>query len=62
MDLITLVIYLAIIGVLLYVFNNYVTMIDAKIKQIINVVVVVAVVIWLVTLFVPLPHIPVGRR
>ena len=46
MPLVTVVIYLIIVGVLLWVVNNYIPM-DAKIKQIINILVVVVVVIWL---------------
>ena len=45
MSLIGLVISLAVVGVLLWLLNTYVPM-DAKIRQIINVVVVIAVVIW----------------
>jgi hypothetical protein len=46
MSLIGLVITLVVVGVLLWLLNNYVPM-DAKIKTIINVVVVIVVVIWL---------------
>jgi undecaprenyl pyrophosphate phosphatase UppP len=46
MPLVTVVIYLIIVGVLLWLVNNYIPM-DYKIKQIINVLVVVVVVIWL---------------
>ena len=45
MSLIGLVISLVVVGVLLWLLNTYVPM-DAKIRQIINVVVVIAVVIW----------------
>ena len=34
---------------------------DAKIKQILNIVVVIAVVLWILSLFVGVPHIHVGR-
>lgn len=34
---------------------------DAKIRNIINVVVVVAVVLWVLNLFVDIPHIHVGK-
>jgi hypothetical protein len=50
MSLIGLVITLAVVGVLLWLLNNYVPM-DAKIKRIINVVVVIVVVIWLLQAF-----------
>jgi len=46
MSLIGLVLTLVVVGVLLWLLNNYVPM-DAKIKRIINIVVVIVVVIWL---------------
>lgn len=46
MPLVTVVIYLVVVGVLLWLVNNYIPM-DGKIKQIINVLVVVVVIIWL---------------
>ena len=46
MDLISLVVVLVVVGVLLWLINNYIPM-DSKIKQILNIVVVVAVVVWL---------------
>ena len=46
MPLITVVITLVVVGLLLWLVNNYIPM-DGKIKSILNVVVVVAVVIWL---------------
>ena len=51
MSLISLVLVLIIIGVLLWLINNYIPM-DGKIKKIINVVVVVAVILWILGLFV----------
>ena len=51
MSLINLVLILIVIGVLLWLVNNYIPM-DGKIKQIINGVVVIAVVVWLIQLFV----------
>jgi hypothetical protein len=45
-DLISLVVVLVVVGVLLWLVNNYIPM-DSKIKQILNIVVVVAVVAWL---------------
>ena len=50
MSLVGLVLTLVIVGVLLWLINNYVPM-DSKIKTIVNVVVVVAVVIWLLQVF-----------
>ena len=49
MSLVSLVITLIVIGVLLWLINNYIPM-DAKIKSILNIVVVVAGVLWLLNL------------
>ena len=48
--MISLVITLIVIGVLLWLVNTYIPM-DGKIKQILNVVVLVCVVIWLLYAF-----------
>lgn len=50
MSLINLLIVLIVVGVLLWLVNNYIPM-DGKIKQILNVVVVIGVVIWLLQAF-----------
>lgn len=50
MSLIGLVISLVVVGILLWLLNTYVPM-DGKIRQIINVVVVIAVVIWVLQSF-----------
>jgi hypothetical protein len=50
MSLIGLVLTLVVVGVLLWLLNNYIPM-DAKIKRILNVVVVIVVVIWLLQAF-----------
>lgn len=52
MSLITIVIVLIVVGLLLYAANNWLPM-DAKIKQILNVVVVLAVILWLLAIFLP---------
>ena len=49
MSLISLVITLIVVGVLLWLVNNYIPM-DSKIKNILNIVVVVAVVVWLLNM------------
>lgn len=49
MSLVSLVVTLIVVGVLLWLINNYMPM-DAKIKSILNIVVVVVVVIWLLNL------------
>ncbi len=50
MPLVQLVITLIVVGVLLGAMNTYIPM-DPKIRQIINIVVVVAVVLWLLKVF-----------
>ena len=50
MPLINLLVALVIVGVLLWFVNNYIPM-DSKIKSILNVVVVIAVVLWLLSAF-----------
>lgn len=50
MPIITLIITLIVVGVLLYLVNNYLPM-DGKIKNILNAVVVIAVIIWLLEVF-----------
>jgi len=50
MPLIPLVVTLVVVGVGLWLINNYIPM-DGKIKTILNVVVVIVVVLWLLSLF-----------
>lgn len=50
MSLINLIVVLVIVGVILYLINNYMPM-DGKIKNILNVVVVIAVILWLLNAF-----------
>lgn len=52
MDLLTVIGVLILIGFLLYLANAFIPM-DAKIKNIMNIVVVVVVVLWLISLFFP---------
>jgi hypothetical protein len=62
MTLVSLVITLIVVGVLLWLINQYIPM-DAKIKSILNVVVVIAVLIWLLSVFGvigPLSNIRIG--
>jgi hypothetical protein len=61
MSLLSLVLVLILIGLGLYLVNNYVPM-DAKLKSILNVVVVVVVVIWILqSMFGPIGDIRIGR-
>jgi hypothetical protein len=50
MPLLTILIVLIVAGVLLWLVNNYIPM-DHKIKNILNAVVVVIVVVWLLKVF-----------
>jgi hypothetical protein len=50
MSLVSLVVVLVIVGVILWLINNFIPM-DAKIKKILNVVVVIVVIIWLLQAF-----------
>ena len=50
MPLINILVVLIVVGVLLWLVNNYIPM-DGKIKRILNIVVVVVVVIWLLQMF-----------
>ena len=55
MSLISLIVTLIVIGVLLWLVNSYIPM-DGKIKKILNVVVVICVVIWLLSVFGVIGH------
>ncbi len=46
MSLVSLIVVLVVVGVILWLINNYLPM-DGKIKSILNAVVVIAVVLWL---------------
>lgn len=50
MSLLSLVLTLIVVGVLLWLINQYIPM-DPKIKTILNVVVVIATVIWVLSVF-----------
>jgi len=57
MSLISLIIVLVLLGVKLWAINAYIPM-DAKIKKILNVVVIVVVVLWLLSTFGVLSGLP----
>jgi len=57
MPLINIVVVLIVVGVLLWLVNNYIPM-AGSIKKILNVVVVVAVVLWLLNAFGILGSLP----
>lgn len=50
MPLINLVIILVVVGVILWLINNYIPM-DRTIRRILNAVVVVVVILWLLSVF-----------
>ena len=50
MPLIQLIVALVVVGVALWLINNYIPM-DGAIKKILNVVVVIVVVLWLLSAF-----------
>jgi hypothetical protein len=50
MPIINLIIILVVVGVVLWLINNYIPM-QSTIKTILNVVVIIAVVIWLLSVF-----------
>jgi hypothetical protein len=45
-----IIVILIVVGVLLWLVNNYIPM-DAKIKNILNIVAVILVVLWLLSVF-----------
>jgi len=50
MSLLTIIIVVLVVGVLLWLINTYLPM-DAKIKNILNAVVVIVLVVWLLKVF-----------
>jgi hypothetical protein len=50
MSLITVIIVLIVVGLVLWLINNYIPM-DGKIKSILNIVVVICVIVWLLKAF-----------
>jgi hypothetical protein len=50
MTLLNIIIVLVVVGLVLWLINNYIPM-DRKIKSILNVVVVIAVALWLLQAF-----------
>jgi len=55
MPLISLVVTLVVVGLLLWLINNFIPM-DGKIKQILNVLVIIVVILWLLSAFGVLGH------
>ena len=62
MSLISLIILIVVVGVLLWAINEFIPM-DAKIKNILNIVVIIALVLYILSLFSGyFPNIQVGHR
>lgn len=63
MELIQIIVVLIVIGVLLWLVNTYIPM-DARVQQILNAVVIIALVLWLLMFLLSLfgisPHMRVG--
>jgi predicted permease len=51
MSLLYVLLAIIVVGVLLYLFNTYVTAIDPKFKQLVNIVAIVGTIIWLLYVF-----------
>lgn len=60
MDLISIIIVLIVIGILVFLLNKA-PFIDAQYKQIINYVILVVVILWILSLFVDIPHVRIGK-
>ena len=54
MSLIHLIIVLVVVGLILWMINRYIPM-EARIKSILNVVVIICVILWLIGVFGILP-------
>ena len=62
-SLVSVVVSLVVVGLLLWMVNTYIPM-DARIKQILNIVIIIAVVLWLLSAFGilgGLPRVQLGR-
>ena len=57
MPLLQIIIILVVVGVILFLINNYIPM-DATIKKILNIVVVIVVILWLLRVFGVLTNFP----
>ena len=56
MELFTLILVLVVIGVIMWAVNRYIPM-DANIKKILNIAVVIVIILWLLSVFGILPDI-----
>lgn len=60
MDLITLIVVIAVVGVIVWALTTYVPM-PPMFKNIIILVAILVVVLWVLSLFAPIPSLRVGR-
>jgi len=61
MSLLNLIIVFVVVGLLLYLINQFIPM-EARVKQIMNAVVIIILVLWVLSLFFPnLGGIRIGR-
>ncbi|MGR8999764.1 MAG: Thivi_2564 family membrane protein [Gammaproteobacteria bacterium] len=58
--LVSVVVSLIVVGLLMWLVNSYIPM-DARIKQILNIVVIIAVVLWLLSVFGVFSGLPLVR-
>jgi hypothetical protein len=58
--LVSVLVTLVVVGLLLWLVNNYIPM-EGRIKQILNIVVIILVVLWLLSVFGVLSGLPVIR-
>lgn len=62
MNLIHVILIIVAVGILLWLVNTYVTIMDANVKKILNIAVLVILVLWLLFLVIgPIPNIHIGR-
>ncbi len=60
MPLLSLILVIVVIGVVLYLINTFIPM-DANVKKVLNIAVIVILCIWLLQLIVPLGNLPSVR-
>lgn len=60
MDLITLIVVIAVVGVIVWAITTYVPM-EPHFKNLIVLVAILAVALWILSLFAPVPFLRVGR-
>jgi phosphotransferase system glucose/maltose/N-acetylglucosamine-specific IIC component len=62
MDLLHVIGIIVLVGIVLWLVNTYVTIMDPNVKKILNIAVLIILVLWLFFMIVgPLPNIRIGR-